>query len=406
MNKLWTRDFTILTVGTIVSICGNTLAGFSINLLVLDYSDSVFLFMLYLVIFNMPKILVPMIAGPLLDSFSRRKTIYTLDFISAATYISLFFILGSGYFNYFFLLAVSITLGTIDSFYHVAYESLYPILVAEGNFRKAYSVSSAIMPLSAVMMPVATLLYEKVGIGWVFIFSAVAFFVAACFETQIRANETHLRDKAEKYGFSEFRSSFREGVDYIKSEKGLLVITSYFFMSTFAWSSSTLFLPYFRNTPHLGVMLFSLVTGAAVIGRLIGGAVQYWVEYPKNKKFSIAMTVYVSICIIEMGLLYTPVYLMTAINFIAGMLSVTSYNIRVSATQSYLPDKKRARFNGAFQMFMNSGMIIGQLIAGALADIVPIRAVVTSFHAICLVACFGIMWRGRRHVMPIYNRVV
>ena len=406
MKKLWTRDFTILTFGTLVSVFGNSLAGFSINLLVLDYSNSVFLFILFLVVFNLPKIIVPMVAGPFLDSFSRRKAIYTLDFISAAIYISLFFILGGGYFNYFFLLAMSIIMGTIDSFYLVAYESLYPVLVAEGNFRKAYSVSSAIMPLSAVMLPIATLLYEQVGLKWIFIISAGAFFTAACFETQIRADETHLRKSDVKYSFSEYKSSFMEGIRYIRGEKGLLVITSYFFTSTFAGAVMSLHLPYFRNTEHLGVMLYSFVMGASVLGRLIGGAVQYRLDYPKDKKFMIAMTVYVSICFLEMSLLFMPIYVMALMSFLVGLLGVTSYNIRISATQSYLPDSKRARFNGAFQMFMNVGVILGQLIGGGLADLVPIRAVVVSFNIICLVSCFGIMWRGRRHVIPIYNRVV
>jgi len=406
MKRLWTRDFTVLTFGTVVSVFGNTLAGFSINLLVLDYSNSVFLFILYLVIYNLPKIIVPMIAGSFLDSFSRRKAIYTLDYISAAIYVSLFFILGGGFFNYFFLLAMSITLGTIDSFYYVAYESLYPVLVAEGNFRKAYSVSSTIMPLSAVMLPVATLLYEQVGIGRIFLFSAAAFFIAACLETRIRADETHLRQKTEKYSLSEFKTSFREGVEYIKGEKGLLVITSYFFVSMFAGSGGSLFLPFFRDAPHLGVMVYSLVMGGGVVGRLIGGAVQYRLDYPKDKKFLIAMIVYVSICLLEMGILFMPLYVMAAFSFVVGLLGVTSYNIRISATQSYLPDAKRARFNGTFQMVMNAGMIVGQLVGGALADFVPIRAVVVALNAICLVASFGIMWRGRRHVIPIYNRVV
>ena len=406
MNKLWTRDFTILTIGSIISIMGNTLAGFALNLVVLDYSNSVFLFVLFMVGFHLPKILVPILAGPILDSFSRKKTIYTLDFISAALYLSLFFILGGGYFNYFVYLALSLLFGTIDSIYLVAYESLYPVLVAEGNFRKAYSVSSMIMPLSAVMLPVATFLYESYGIGRVFAFSAATFFLAACFETQIRAKETHLRDKSESYGFKEFKTSFREGVDYIKGEKGLLVITAYFFVSMFANASGTLALPFFKSTPHLSVMLFSLVQGAAVLGRLIGGAVQYRLDYPTEKKFVIALFVYISISILEMWYLFTPVYVMAIMCFCVGLLGVTSYNIRISTTQSYIPDAKRARFNGAFQMFMSAGGISGQLISGALADYIPIRAVIIIFNTLAFIAAFGIMWRGRRYVKPIYNRKV
>jgi MFS family permease len=406
MNKLWTRDFTILTFGSIVSVFGNALAGFAISLMVLDYSESIFLFVLYMVVFNTPKILTPVLAGPLLDSFSRRKTIYMMDFISAALYVVLFIVFSGGFFNYAFFLIMSFVLGTVDSTYLVAYESLYPVLVAEGNYRKAYSVSSMIMPLSAVMMPVAAFLYERIGVGQILVYAAAAFFVAACLETQIRVNEKHLRKKLEKYSLSEFKTSFKEGVAYIKSEKGLLVITSYFFVSMFAIGSSVLILPFFRNTPHLGVMLYTVVMGASVLGRLIGGAVQYKLDLPKDKKFIIAMIVYVSFCFIEMGYLFTPVYVMVLLTFSVGLLTVTSYNIRLSTTQSYIPDAKRARYNGAFQMIMNVGMITGQLTAGVLADIIPIRAVVIIFNSMVLIAVFAIMWRGRHHVIPIYNRTV
>jgi len=148
------------------------------------------------------------------------------------------------------------------------------------------------------------------------------------------------------------------------------------------------------------------VMSAMVLGRFVGGAVQYRLDFPKDKKFKIAIFVYLILCFIETGYLFTPIYIMAIMCFISGLLAVTSYNIRVSTTQSYIPDAKRARFNGAFQMFMNAGTIIGQLIAGALADVIPIRAVVIIFNSICVVAVFGIMWWGRRHVIPIYNRTV
>ncbi len=42
-QRLWTRDFTIITLGTVVSMLGNAVSGFAISLLVLDYTGSVFL---------------------------------------------------------------------------------------------------------------------------------------------------------------------------------------------------------------------------------------------------------------------------------------------------------------------------------------------------------------------------
>ena len=37
-NPLWTRDFTILTVGSVVSMFGNAMTGFAMSLMVLDLS--------------------------------------------------------------------------------------------------------------------------------------------------------------------------------------------------------------------------------------------------------------------------------------------------------------------------------------------------------------------------------
>jgi len=359
-----------------------------------------------MVAFNLPKLIIPILVGPLLDSFSRRKTIYMLDFTSAAVYFALFIILSGGYFNYIFLLTISLFMGCIDSTYIIAYESLYPVLVAEGNYRRAYSVSSMIMPLSTIVLPFAVYFYDRVGAGQILLYSAIAFFVAACIETQMRADETHLRKKAEKYSLAEFRAGFLEGLEYIKGEKGLQIITAYFFIAMFAMSNQSLVLPFFEDTPHLGRMTYTFIILAGVLGRFIGGFVQYKIDLPVTKKFMIAIFVYIVSAIIDMSYLFTPVVPMAILAFTVGLLTVTSYNIRISATQSYIPDDKRARFNGTFHMILNTGMISGQLIAGALAEVLPIRAVVILYNAISLTAVFFIMWRGRRHVIPIYNRSV
>ena len=38
-NTLWTRDFTIITLGSVVSMIGNSLSGFAMSLMVLDYTS-------------------------------------------------------------------------------------------------------------------------------------------------------------------------------------------------------------------------------------------------------------------------------------------------------------------------------------------------------------------------------
>ena len=71
-----------------------------------------------------------------------------------------------------------------------------------------------------------------------------------------------------------------------------------------------------------------------------------------------------------------------------------------------MPDRRRARGNGVFLMFTTLGSVIGQLVAGALGEALPIRSVIAGLQVISLASVFAIVWRGRRFVKPIYNREV
>ncbi len=382
---------------------GNAVSGFAIGLLVLDYTGSTLLYAVFAVVYNLPKIIMPSLAGPYLDRFSRVKVIYGLDFVSAGLYLLIFGALTMGWFNYGVLLALCLVIGTVDSVYQVAYDSLYPTLISKGNFSKAYSISSMLYPLSAIMVPVAAWCYENVGVNYLFLFNSVTFLVAALFETRIHADESQIKPAAEHYGLSRYRRDFREGIDYLKADKGLLVITAYFVVSTFTSSASgTLVLPYFKAEPGLGVQAYTYVMAFAVLGRMIGGMAHYRFRYPTALKFAIALFVYIASSVIDAAYLFTPTNVMMPLMFLSGFICVTSFNIRISSTQNHVPNEMRGRFNGAFQMLTTLGGSVGTLVGGALGELWPIRTVIVGVNALCILASVLIMYRGRGHVKKIY----
>lgn len=406
-KQLWTRDFSILTVGTVVSMLGNAVAGFAIGLLVLDKTDSVLLYAIFMVCYSLPRIALPMFAGPYLDRFSRKRMIYSLDFLSAVLFAVFFVLLQNDFFSYTAYLLLSMVIGSIDSVYSVAYDSFYPLLISEGNYTRAYSVSSLIYPLSsAIMVPIAGVCYKTIGLAPLFLFNAVTFLVAAVFETQIKAVEPHTGHRAgERFDRAQFVSDLKDGFAYLKRERGLSAVTWFFFVMMLAGSLClTLSLPYFKGLSGVdGVMQYTFVMGANTIGRLVGGGVHYFFRYPEQKKYSIALLVYIVISVIDGAYLFFPFWAMLAFMFAEGILGVTSYNIRISSTQSYLPDAMRGRFNGLFQMLSILGTITGQLIAGIVGDALPIRPVIAVAMAVTLLAVFLIIMPNSEHVKKIYN---
>ena len=112
------------------------------SLMVLDYTSSSLFYAIYIMVFTLPQLIVPVFSGAILDRFSRKKTIYTLDYISSLLYLAVGLLLFNGWFNYPLFALFVFILGSIQSIYQVAYQSFYPMLISEGNFSKAYSVAS------------------------------------------------------------------------------------------------------------------------------------------------------------------------------------------------------------------------------------------------------------------------
>lgn len=416
-QTLWTYDFTVITIGSFVSLVGSILSSFAVSLLILDHTGSTFLYMLYNAAYPVPVMICPVLAGPYLDRASRKKVIYCLDFLSSGIYLVLFLLLKEGWFSYPVLLAVNILTGAIRSIYSVAYDSFYPNLITEGNFGKAYAVASLLEDTAYMVYPLAAVIYQGFGgAAPLFAVNAASFFAAACFETTIRFRETHIGDVSKNTGVStvkQFRSELLEGLGYMRTENGLLMIALYFTVLSAASCSEQLMLPYFRNHaerfvnwPVDAAALYAVLSNFMMAGRLIGGALQYKLRIPKERKFSAALMVYVVSTILIGTQLFLPVPLIAASFFINGILGVTSYTIRSAATQSYVPDGKRARFNGTFQMLNAIGGVTGGLLVGAAAEVLPERGVIVGANLLVLAAAYLFIWRGRDDVRKVYNREV
>ncbi|WP_022764903.1 MFS transporter [Butyrivibrio sp. XPD2006] len=410
-KPLWTRDFTIITVGSVVSMLGNSMAGFALSLMVLDYTGSTMLYAIYLMTYTVPQLIVPIISGAILDRFSRKKMIYTLDFMMGGLYLLLGILLSHGWFNFPLFALFSLTVGSVSSIYMVAYDSFYPLLISEGNYSKAYSIASVLETFAIFMVPVATFFYKLFGMGPLLMINAVCFLVAATLETQIRAEEKYIEKQKKSIEGEDLSKvsrvlvDIKEGFRYLFSEKGLMAIAIYFLFSSMAGGASNVIcLPYFKGNFENGEYLFMLVFGMSFVGRALGGAFHYKKKLDAGNKFYIALFVYIMIGIFEGLYLYTPLHVAMVLSFFVGVGGVTSYTIRISSTQSYVPDENKGRFNGAFQVLSTSGSLIAELLAGVLTLVMDQRAVLLLFELASVVAAILIIGGNKEHVKKIYNR--
>ena len=193
-------------------------------------------------------------------------------------------------------------------------------------------------------------------------------------------------------------------MSYLRSEKGLLAVAIYFLFSSMNDGvGQTVTLPYFKGTFANGEYLYMLVWGCGSAARALGGLYHYRHRMPVEKKYDIALFVYVAINALSAAYLFLPVPVMAVCCTLVGILGVTSYNIRISATQRYVPDEKKGRFNGAFNTLSMIGMLTGQLVSGVLSLKVPLRILFMSVNLVCLAAALIFIGGNRTEISKVYN---
>ena len=71
--------------------------------------------------------------------------------------------------------------------------------------------------------------------------------------------------------------------------------------------------------------------------------------------------------------------------------------------KEYVPDEKKGRFNGAFNMLNTCGSLAGQLTAGWLSYYMSSRTIIFLSCVVLFTAAMAIMGTNREHISKIYN---
>ncbi len=373
-KKLWTKDFSCITLATVLSAIGGEAMTLPVSLLVFDETQSAFLSSLVMICGILPDVLLPIFIAPFIDKAGKKKWILGMDLMLAAVYAGMGFWVGRHTFHFLLYLLFTLTVGTISVIYRLAYASWYPDLIPHGMEQKGYAVSSTLYPTVIIIMsPIAAFLYENLTIDRIFFLVTGITLCSVITESLIREAK---KAAASSYTLRQYCTDIREGFSFLKKEKGIRNI--YANMSVMQGTSDGLSIitqVYFQTQPYLGATMLGFLISSEMTGRLLGGLLQYKKEVPVNKRYPFTKAVYLIYSLADMALLFLPYPAMLANRFFCGSLGICSATIRESAVQSYLPEQMRARVNAFFNVLFAVGGVAFQFLAGALGQLIPYRAV-------------------------------
>lgn len=402
-NNLWTRDFTLITVATIMGAAGAIAGNFALSFLVYDETGSTLASALIIAINFVPGFVVPLVASPFMDALPRKPFLVAGDAVNGVLYLLMGLYLNSRGFTYTLYLLFSLLLSSLSAFDQLAYNSLFPKLIPPGCMDKGYAVSSMVYPvMQVVMAPVAALLMDLIGVGNILLLQGGLSIAAALTESRIRTEEE--RRAYSRFSLRGYFADLKEAADYLRQERGMLNIFAYMAVTNGVASGyAPIFVAFFSSTPGLSAAMYSLFAVAEFAGRTLGGVLRYATKMPKERRFGFAFAVYQVYETMDMLLLWLPYPLMLANRAIAGFLGINSATLRLAAVQSTLPDRLRARVNAFESVLYSAAFSVLSLAVGALGEVMDLRLCVTLCAFASLIICWMTIWRRRREIRAMYE---
>ncbi|NMA87492.1 MAG: MFS transporter, partial [Tissierellia bacterium] len=168
-RNVWSKDFALITVGTVISAIGGQAISLPMSLMVFDETGSTLLSGIMFIAALLPNAILPILIAPFIDRNPKKKIIVGLDYLMGFIFLLTAYIVSIIGFKYYFYLGLSLTLGIISSIYQLAYQAWFPDLIPIGFEQQGYAVSSSIYPtIMIVMSPVSAYLYKTLSISTLF----------------------------------------------------------------------------------------------------------------------------------------------------------------------------------------------------------------------------------------------
>lgn len=275
-EKLFTKDFTIMIIGQIISLFGNGTIRFALPLYLLNQTGSSALYGMVTAFAFLPAIFFSPIGGIVADRINKRNIMVILDFFTS--FVIFIFSLLMNRVSLVFLITITLMLlYSIAGAYQPSVQSSIPSLVNENHLMIANSIVNTISSFASFLGPVlGGILYSAYGLKIVLFLCIICFFLSAVMEMFMEI--PFIKQNSSQHIWKIVKEDFTKSIHFIRKDKPaigkvLLIICS---INLFLSSMIVVGMPYMITEVldlggSEGNKLYGFAQGILAVGGLAGG---------------------------------------------------------------------------------------------------------------------------------------
>ena len=382
-SALFTRDFTLVVIGQIISLFGNAILRFALPLYLLRQTGSPALLGAVGAAAFIPAVLCSPIGGVVADRVNKRNIMVALDFSTAGLVLAFTLLLGRASLVPLMVACLMLLYG-IAGAYQPAVQASIPLLVGEGQLTSGNAVINMVGTLSGLLGPVAGgVLFGAFGIRPILWVSVVCFFLSAVMELFIRI--PHSPRAAAGGVLATAGRDLGESWRVIRREKPVFLSV----MTVLALFNLVLSAALIVGIPVAVVQVLGMsdlrlgVTQAAMgLGGLFGGVLAALLGERLRLRRGSALLLAASLTAAGMGAALLPGadasaawWMVTAMSFAIMVLSTLLVVVLSAAVQRQTPPDLLGKVMAFIMAVTNCASPLGQAVYGALFEGCPPWAV-------------------------------
>ena len=375
-EKLFTRNFTLLILGQLISLFGNFILKLALSMYVLEVTGSAAIFAGILSAATIPTILLSPLGGILADRADRRNIMVALDALTGVTVLGAALVL-SGSNAIAVISTLLILLSVLGAFETPTVQACIPTMLQGDNITKGNAVVNQVASLSYLIAPMlGGVLYAMFGLKPVMYASVVCFFITALFECFIKLSYQRIQNQGGVLQI--VKQDFLSSMQYISKEQTsiskMLLLTA--ISRFFVMGITIVGLPFLVRTvlgfnPKYYGAAESALAVATILGSIAAGILA---EKLKIHKLSVLLAS-LGIFIVPAGIVFLlPVsaimkYVVMIVSFCGMQAVISIFSIfAVSLIQQRTPN----HFIGKVMAYTSTVTLcvqpIGQIVYGFLFD--------------------------------------
>lgn len=287
MTKILDKNCLLLLISQNVSQLGSSMTSFALIIWAYSVTGKVMSSSLLAICTAVPYIIVSLLGGTVADSTNKKKVILLCDSIAALGSLAILICSHIGGLHLWVLCVVNIINGLMNAFQNPASQVAITLLVDQKYYAKVGGLQSAFSAVVGILNPILAAALLSLGdltlvIGVDLMTFFFAFLVLLIF---IKIPDKNNNEK--RIYLRELVLRMKEGIDFIKKQKGILILLIMFSVLEFigAISFDSMYSPLLLARTNNNETIVGIVSAVAAGGSLLASIFMSVFKQPRRKLF-------------------------------------------------------------------------------------------------------------------------